>query len=361
MLGRLPPAGLAGPARSLVKSRHPVPPPPPPPPLQRARVALAYARPALLLGAELGLVLPEAPGEELPVRDYIALLQAGGARRADFGLQVGQRMQAAGFVAYGQVVLASRSFAEALRHTQRFEGLAHDLGRSELRLDGDCARYRWHCPWPADLQLPVSVLAGILVFARWLAQGQALPISRLVFAQPAPEQPLRAALQDFFGLPPEFGGDCTEVSFPAALLQQPIASHDPALLPLLEQHASALLAAREATLAAADDRALPVAVRRLLQTRLADGGARLAAIAAELGVSPRTLQRRLAAVGQPFQQLLDTLRRDEADRLLRDARLSLTEIAFLLGYSEQSNFSHACRSWHGVSPQARRSSLLAQP
>lgn len=354
MLGTGPSAVLVVAASLLVNSRHaPLPPRP------QARVALAYAQPALRLGAELGLALPAAQAEAIPVDDYLALLRAGGACREDFGLQIGQRMQAGAFVAYGQVLLASRSFAEALRHTQRFEGLAHDLGRSELLVDGELARYRWHCPWEADLQLPVSVLAGILVFARWLAPGQALPIRRLVFAQPTVHASLRDALTAFFGLPPAFGGDCTEVEFPAELLQQPIASHDPSVLPLLEAHASALLTAREAALAgpASGNAALTAAVRRLLQTRLAEGGARLSVIAAELGLSPRTLQRRLAATNRPFQQLLDAVRRDEADRLLRDPALSLTEIAFLLGYSEQSNFSHACRSWHGASPQLRRAQL----
>jgi AraC-like DNA-binding protein len=311
----------------------------------------------MALAAELDLAPPPLRGDEIAVADYIGLLQAGGAQRADFGLQVGQRMQAASFVAYGQVVLASRSFAEALRHTQRFEGLAHDLGRSELLIDGATACYRWHSPWAADLQLPVSVIAGILVFARWLAQGQDLPLLQLAFAQPEPAAAQRDLLAQFFGLPPVFNAACTEALFPAALLQRPIASHDPALLPLLEQHAAALLLAREQALAEAD---LPTAVRRLIAARLADDGARLVEIAAELGLSPRTLQRRLAEAGQAFQQLLDTTRRELADAYLRDVRLSLTEIAFLLGYGEHSSFTHAHRVWHGEAPQARRAKMLAE-
>jgi AraC-like DNA-binding protein len=139
------------------------------------------------------------------------------------------------------------------------------------------------------------------------------------------------------------------------LLEQSIPTADPALFPLLEQHAASLLAARERTLArAAGAGPLTGAVRRLIVERLASDGARLADLAGLLGLSARTLQRRLADEGTPFQTLLDRTRRELADAYLRDPKLSLTEIAFLLGYAEQSSFTHAFRSWHGVAPRQAR-------
>jgi AraC-like DNA-binding protein len=98
-----------------------------------------------------------------------------------------------------------------------------------------------------------------------------------------------------------------------------------------------------------------------LPALLAQGEARLDAVALGLSLSPRTLQRRLAAEGRPFQQLLDATRRQLAAQYLRDVSLSLTEVAFLLGYAEQSSFSHAHRAWHGCSPQAWRSRMAADP
>jgi AraC-like DNA-binding protein len=74
------------------------------------------------------------------------------------------------------------------------------------------------------------------------------------------------------------------------------------------------------------------------------------------GLSARTLQRRLAEEGQPFQTLLDATRRELAAQYLRDPALSLTEIAFLLGYAEQSSFTHAFRAWQGQAPQQWRAS-----
>jgi len=344
---------LAAAASPLVKSRQSVLPP-----LPQARVALAYAQAALDALADGGIAVPPLP-DPLSLPQYLALLAQGQARHADFGLRVGQRMRAASFVAYGQVVLASSSFADAFAQTQRFEGLAHDLGRSELVVDGGVAHYLWHCPWldqGAGLALPLSVMVGIHGFAQWLHQGP-LPLRALALPGPEPDPAAAARIAEALGLRPRYGAAITRASFDAALLDAPIASHDPALLPLLEQHAARLLQARQQALAA---NGLADAVTMQLRELLPRGESRLEAVAQALQLSPRTLQRRLAELGQPFQQLLDATRRELADAHLRDASLSLTEVAFLLGYSEHSSFTHAHRGWHGESPQARRARLLAQ-
>lgn len=354
MLGRRPSGGLAAAAIPFVKSRQSSLPP-----LDQARVALAYAQAAIAAARDCGLAPPSLP-DPLSLPQYLALLAQGQAVRADFGLLVGQRMRAASFVAYGQVVLASSSFAEAFAQTQRFEGLAHDLGRSELLVEDGVAHYRWHCPWlheGAGLALPLSVMTGIHGFAQWLHRGP-LPLLALALPGPAPEARAAARIAEVLGLRPRYEATTTCASFDAALLAAPIASHDPALLPLLEQHAARLLAAREQALAASG---LADAVALQLRALLPRGESRLDAVAQALRLSPRTLQRRLGELGKPFQQLLDATRRELADGHLRDARLSLTEVAFLLGYSEQSSFTHAHRAWHGESPQARRTRLLAHP
>ncbi|WP_326535436.1 AraC family transcriptional regulator ligand-binding domain-containing protein [Pseudorhodoferax sp.] len=160
------------------------------PPPGRARVARAYAQAALDEAVGLGLALPGGAGvagESLPVADYLALLQAGQALRPDFGLRVGARMRTAHFVAYGQVLLSCATFGDALRQTQRFEALAHDLGRSELQVQGELAEYRWLSPWAAGCAaLPLSVLAGIQAFGSWMAQRPlAVHGIDLPFAMPA--------------------------------------------------------------------------------------------------------------------------------------------------------------------------------
>jgi AraC-like DNA-binding protein len=77
-------------------------------------------------------------------------------------------------------------------------------------------------------------------------------------------------------------------------------------------------------------------------------------MAARLQLTSRTLQHRLKQNGVAFKDLVDEVRRTLALHYLRDERWSLLEVAFMLGFSEQSAFSRAFRRWHGLSPQAWR-------
>jgi AraC-like DNA-binding protein len=81
---------------------------------------------------------------------------------------------------------------------------------------------------------------------------------------------------------------------------------------------------------------------------------RVASVAEDLGLAPRTLQRKLADAGSSFQQVLDEARFALARDYLRQPGLSLVDIAFLLGYQEQSAFTHAFREWSGMNPGAWR-------
>jgi AraC-like DNA-binding protein len=102
-------------------------------------------------------------------------------------------------------------------------------------------------------------------------------------------------------------------------------------------------------------------VRAAVIRNLAHDRVRLASIAAGLGLSPRTLQRKLHEAGASFQQVLDAARHALAQDYLRQRGLSLADIAFLLGYQEQSAFTHAFREWSGMNPGAWRERALAGP
>jgi AraC-like DNA-binding protein len=95
-------------------------------------------------------------------------------------------------------------------------------------------------------------------------------------------------------------------------------------------------------------------VLRVLASRVGDGDARIQAIARTLATSARSLQRRLAAAGVSYQELLDLARKDAAERYLIDSPLSIGEVAYLLGYSEPGAFSRAFRRWNKETPQAFR-------
>ena len=99
--------------------------------------------------------------------------------------------------------------------------------------------------------------------------------------------------------------------------------------------------------------------RAVIVRHLQDGEPRRQKISTMLGMSERTLQRRLAAEGTSFQRLLDNTRRELAQHYLGQGNVSLPDIAYLLGFSDQSSFFHASRRWFGSSPRRYRIQLIS--
>lgn len=124
----------------------------------------------------------------------------------------------------------------------------------------------------------------------------------------------------------------------------PVQGGDPALFSFLEEHAKAALASRPKT----DD--LIDKLRHDLREALKQGEPNVERLATRLSMSGRTLQRRLADLGTSFQDVLDQVRFDLARAWLQDARLDLSQVAYLLGYSELRAFDRAFRRWANMSP-----------
>ena len=128
-----------------------------------------------------------------------------------------------------------------------------------------------------------------------------------------------------------------------------LAGEEPAGQRVVADHAEALLATRPALAANHADR-----VRQVLASRLGAGVTTLAQVARQLKMSERSLQRRLAGEATSFEVLLDEIRHQLALRYLADPRVAISEVAYLLGYSEPSPFHRAFRRWTGNTPGERR-------
>ena len=100
-------------------------------------------------------------------------------------------------------------------------------------------------------------------------------------------------------------------------------------------------------------------VRTQIVRMLPDGEPRRAALAKALGVSERTLQRRLADESAHFHVLIESTRRELAQEYLANSRLSLAEVAYLLGFADQSNFFRSFKRWFATSPGEFRRRLRA--
>jgi len=328
------------------------------------RVTGAYLQPLLEVAVAHGIALQSlasAAGlpenalspvpESLGAQDYVRLLDAGAqlASHPHFGLRVGERVKLGTYSVYGLILLSCRDFGQALQQTTRYEGLAHDLGRSALNVEGNMAEYQWHSRFPhASRHLAESVFAGIRVFGNWLA-GAPLPPAAVCFTHPKPDD--CSEHRRIFGADVMFGAPINCARFDVALLSWPVPHADVGLYPVLQQHAEQLLKEKLRTQAGDGIVAL---MRAAIAKNLAQDRARLPLIAHDLSLTPRTLQRKLNEAGTSFQQVLDATRQDLARNYLLQRHLSLVDIAFLLGYREQSAFNHAFREWTGESPGSYR-------
>ena len=156
-------------------------------------------------------------------------------------------------------------------------------------------------------------------------------------------------LNAFLGCDVEFGSDVDEIVFSESVEQIPVVTGDPYLNALLIKYCEEALA---------DHAAARGSLRRNVEDAIAlllpHGKAHVGEVAAQLGMSRRTLARRLASEGLTFAGVLAQLRVDLAKRELRDASLTISQVAWLLGYREVSAFTHAFKRWTGKTPREVR-------
>jgi AraC-like DNA-binding protein len=196
-------------------------------------------------------------------------------------------------------------------------------------------------------------------FQEWIV-GIAVKVLRLLAGPDARFQgvrfshgPLLAAThyEEIFGCSVSFGEDDYGIDYCASDMARSMNSNNPELKALLTGYLDQIIASSELGL----EHQIMALIRELLPT----GGCTLAVIAPHQFISVRTLQRRLRAKGLVFEQMVDDVRREQAITLLEDPTTPVSDVAGLLGYVEQSSFSHAFRRWTGMSPRAWRAQQAA--
>jgi AraC-like DNA-binding protein len=157
-------------------------------------------------------------------------------------------------------------------------------------------------------------------------------------------------LAAYFGRNITFGARADELTFAERIKDMTVTSADPYLNELLVANCEQALARRRTNRGA-----FRTAVENTIVPLLPHGKVRASQIASRLGVSQRTSARRLALEGVTFSEVLESLRGDLARQYLSDPGLSISRIAWLLGYQEVSAFTHAFKRWSGKTPREARS------
>ena len=293
------------------------------------------------------LVLPDL----LPGASYLALMHAATdlTKDPDFGLHVGERISPASYPVLGYTLMSCRNLSHAISQVTRYESIIHNLGHFGLELSEDTMTLTWTSALPetsASRHVTESVMAGVRVFAERLVARE-IPVRQVTFTHSAPE--IQQEHTRLLGDNVVFGAPTNSVTCDRAILEWEVPNADASLFPLLQQHAERLLAQR-----AEDSPSIVEDVRKALSSMLSTGDVKLKQVAERLEMHPRTLQRRLNDVESSFQDILETLRKDMAKRYLADRSMSLAEVAFLLGYHDQSSFNRAFKEWTGESPLSFR-------
>lgn len=267
------------------------------------------------------------------------------------GLQIGRcvRPQHSGVLGY--LIMSCQILGDALLRFQRYQQLLHNMSQVRLLAKGDSVEMSWDVEQGLSTQLSDEVfLSGLVSFVRQMTGKSDLTPVAIQFVHQVPHPP--EEYERIMGCKVRFGGPFVAIEFALTTLALPINTHDRHLQALLERQADALVGD-----AAGQDGFITL-LTRYIGDALADGTLSLARAAQAMHVSERTLHRRLAERALNFQQLVQQTRQRLAHVYLCDASLSLNEVAFLLGYSEQSAFTRAFRSWQGETPYRHRRKLL---
>jgi len=190
-----------------------------------------------------------------------------------------------------------------------------------------------------------SALAEVLHGMRRVAGLNVSPLSVTFSHKPLGAH---APFESFFGCPVRFGAARNTMAFGAESLHIPLPQGDSALAQFFAQQLEQL--------GGSDEEMALRRVSRAICEAFPQGTPTIDEVARKLGVSGRTLQRRLAEAETSFQEQVELSRRGLAEQLLTRSRHTVGEIAFLTGFSEQSAFSRAFKRWTGSSPKDYRAS-----
>lgn len=272
-----------------------------------------------------------------------------------FGVWLAELACAAPATSLGaKLVHSAPTLGAGLARLIRFERVFHGVQATSLVISEDVARFTHRPPLgigPGAIPAIEFAFAWILGNAR-LTTGQALTATRVSFCHRAP--PDVAVYAQTFGVVPSFESAENALELPRGALDLPQRTADALLDRLVERHARDLVQELPSG-AGIVARTRSALVRAL--TRGDFAAATLAVVASQLSLPPRTLQRRLAAEGSSFVALLDDARHEFALRLLAEPTHSVAEVAFALGFGDQTAFHRAFVRWTASTPGEHRKRL----
>ncbi len=321
------------------------------------RKAIAQAphhlnREELLAICKLEIDEPSDITKMVAEKDYVRLLEA--IANAEDGLpkahiRLGMSMRCEDLGAVGLAWKSSPTLLEGWDRAQRYVSVvvgvrALELTRGEESTEIRFLRLTNEAPKGAKLSNEAT-FASFIAICREASGRPFKPVRALCAHEFIGDQ---AFLEDYLGCSIEDRAGINAIVISNEELALPNAVGDDAISRFFDQRLEEMLADMSTE--------VPMAfqVKSEIGKNLSGGIPKLSDVASALGVSARTLQRKLSEEGAVFQELVDQARRELAERLLRTTQYPLVEIAFLTGFAEQSGFTRAFKRWAGETPRSYR-------
>ena len=261
-----------------------------------------------------------------------------------FGLQVGGHATPSDFFVLGHAWLASATLLGALRRLCRyFDVLSTTRGRFELQRHADgYAFIESHAKGEALPPKPAQD-AGFVALLKLCDIVARKPVRPLHVALTLSAEHKSERYDELFQCPVTYGQDNEIWVFAAAGLEEPLTGSIPDVASATERIA-------ENYIASLDKNTVTTSVREMLVQMLPSGKADQDTIAKRLYRSTSTLQRQLGAEDTNYRHILESTRRELAEHYLKNGEYTQAQIAFMVGFADQSNFARAFKRWTGVSP-----------
>ena len=289
------------------------------------------------------------PDNRIPFAQIVDLYEKAAQLTGDknFGLHVGESADPKVFDVVGYSALNSPTLGDSFARVARYHSIWTDGATFTLETSADTSAiiYRYVDKIAEHRHDAEMTLAAVATLCRNIASSEFNP-TLIEFQHDAPAD--SSEHERIFRCPIKFGGQLNKLHFPSSHLSLPIAKADAGLCALLDRHAEELLAKFPPRDSLVDQ------VRSIIATEFRGGDPSVEHVADQLGLTPRTLQRKLHELGTSHNELLEQMRRQLAMRYLREREMAICEVAYLLGFSESSSFHRAFKRWTGLTPKEFR-------
>jgi AraC-like DNA-binding protein len=309
--------------------------------------------PELLAAASIDERKLDDPNAQVTPAEYERFRQAAIALSGDeaLGLHLVDHTRSAVFDVVGHMTEHAATLRQSIETLAKYSRIVTAGPPPELSEQGDSASVRFAFRQAASPRTRFAAELTLSGFMRMIQGfvGQGARARGVYFTYPAPAY--RAEYSQVFGGAERFEHAFTGIVFERAWLERSQPYKNPELYSTLQQQAERTLSRIE--------RAAPLAQRVTAQLAAQGAGAMpsMEDVARNLGMSARSLRRKLLSEGAVYKDLVDQVLMERAKRMLEDPRISIQEVAFATGFATPAAFHRAFKRWTGLTPKAYKSSF----